>query len=128
MDILVLVGRILFSVVFLMSAIGHFKQREAMVPYARSQGAPAPELMVPLTGVMLLLGGLSVLLGFYARAGAWLLVVFLIPTSFFMHRFRGVQDKMQAQNQQAHFMKNMGLAGAALMITYFGSGPYSLAE
>jgi putative oxidoreductase len=126
-DILVLIGRILFSILFLMSGFGHITKREAMAPYAASKGVPAPALMVPLTGLMLLVGGLSVMLGCYARLGAWLLVLFLIPTAIIMHRFWGVSDPMQAQSDRVHFMKDISLAGAALMITYFGSGPFSLA-
>jgi len=43
-----------------------------------------------------------------------------------MHRFWGLQDPMMAANQMAHFFKNIALAGAALIIIYFGSGPLSL--
>ncbi len=127
MTILVLLGRVLFSILFIMSGISHITQRASMVPYAKSSGAPAPEITVPLTGVMLLLGGLSVLLGVYPQIGAWLLVLFLLPTSFMMHRFWGLQDPMMAANQKAHFTKNIALAGAALLIAYFGTGPLSLA-
>jgi putative oxidoreductase len=126
MTIVVLLGRILFSTLFLMSGISHFTQRAGMVAYAKSSGAPAPEVTVPLTGLMLLLGGLSVLLGVYPRIGAWLLVLFLIPTAFYIHRFWGIEDAMMAANQRAHFMKNLALAGAALLIAYFGTGPLSL--
>jgi putative oxidoreductase len=126
MDLLVPIGRLLFSVLFIQSGIGHFQHRTAITQYARSMGAPLPEIMVPLTGLMILLGGVSVLLGVYARVGAWLLVLFLIPTALIMHRFRGVSDPQVAQNQRAHFHKNLALAGGALLIAYFGSGPYSL--
>ena len=128
MDPILLIGRLLFSALFIMSGFGHFTKRKQMVPYARSSGVPAPEVGVPLTGVMILLGGLSVLLGYYPKVGAWLLVLFLIPTSIYMHRFWGLEDPATAANQQAHFMKNMALAGAALMIAYFGTGPYSLCD
>jgi putative oxidoreductase len=126
MELLVPIGRLLFSVLFIQSGIGHFRQRAGMTAYARSAGVPFPEIMVPLTGLMILVGGLSVLLGVYARVGAWLLVLFLIPTALIVHRFRGVPDPQVAQNQRAHFHKNLALAGGALLIAYFGSGPYSL--
>jgi putative oxidoreductase len=80
MELLVPLGRLLFSAMFIQSGIRHLRQRASMAAYARSMGAPLPDLMVPLTGVMILLGGISVLLGVYARAGAWLLVLFLVPT------------------------------------------------
>ena len=126
MELLVPLGRLLFSAMFIQSGIGHFQHRAALTAYARSMGAPAAELMVPLTGLMILLGGVSVLLGAYARVGAWLLFLFLVPTALIMHRFWGLPDPQLAQNQRAHFQKNLSLAGGALLIAYFGSGPYSL--
>jgi putative oxidoreductase len=126
MDFVLLLGRVLFSLLFITSGVGHFTHRVPMAGYAKSMGAPAPELTVPLTGAMILLGGLMVLLGFYARVGAVLILLFLVPTAFIMHRFWGVPDAMMAQNQRVHFMKNLALAGAALIVAYFGSGPYSI--
>lgn len=126
MEIVLLLGRILFSILFISSGVNHFTQRQGMIQYSAAMGAPAPSLTVPLTGVMLLLGGLSVLLGVYAQIGALLIFLFLVPTAFIMHRFWGLADSMMAANQQAHFFKNIALAGAALIIIYFGSGPLSL--
>lgn len=65
---------------------------------------------------MILLGGLSILLGFWVNIGAWLLILFLIPTAFMMHDFWNVEDSMDCQNEMTHFMKDLGLAGAAFLI------------
>jgi len=69
---------------------------------------------------------LSILLGYKPKIGAWLIFLFLVPTAFLMHNFWAILDPMQSQNQMAHFMKNLSMAGAALLIAYFGSGPMSL--
>lgn len=126
MEIVPLIGRVLFAALFLLSGFGHFARIDQMTAYAQSQGVPAARIMVYVTGVMLLLGGASVLLGYWARAGAALLVLFLVPTALYMHAFWKIADPMMAANQQAHFMKNLALAGAALLVVYFGSGPFSL--
>lgn len=126
MEWLVPLGRLLFSAVFIQNGIAHFRQRAALTEYARGAGAPLPELTVPLTGAMLVIGGLSVLFGVYARIGAWLLVLFLVPAAFIMHRWWGLENAEAAQAQKPHFWKNLALAGAALMIACLGSGPYSL--
>lgn len=118
MAYLVLLGRILFSAIFLMSGLGHLTQSESMGEYAGSKGVPAPQLMVILTGIILLLGGLSILLGAYVNVGALLLVVFLIPAALYMHDFWNIEDPQESQNQQIHFMKNLSMAGAALLIWY----------
>jgi putative oxidoreductase len=124
MKAIVLIGRILFSLIFLMTVMGHFKQES--VDYALSHHVPAASVLVPLSGVIAFLGGLSVLLGFKAKAGAWLLVIFLVPVTFYMHAFWAETDAMQMRMQMGNFMKNCSLLGAALMITYFGAGPASL--
>jgi putative oxidoreductase len=119
-----LAGRILYSLIFLMAPLAHFSA--GTIAYAAQSGVPMPGILVPLSGVIGFLGGLSVLLGYQAKRGAWLLVVFLIPVSFAMHAFWKVQDPMMHAAQLAHFMKNVGLLGAALLISQFGAGPMSL--
>ncbi len=84
--------------------------------------------LVPLSAFLALLGGISVLLGYKARLGAWLLVIFLVPVTFIMHRFWTVSDPGWGSVQQAMFMKNLALLGAALLLTHFGSGPLSLSK
>ena len=124
MRYLTLVGRVLYTAIFLFGAPGHFTATYA--GYAAQAGVPAPSVLVPIAGVIALAGGLSVLLGYRAKQGAWLLVVFLVPVTLFMHKFWGVTDPMMAQMQQVNFIKNLGLLGGALLIAYFGTGPLSL--
>ncbi|MBT2487208.1 DoxX family protein [Streptomyces sp. ISL-96] len=116
MDVLVLIGRILFSALFLSSAVGHMTQTKAMACYASSRGVPAPAPAVLGGGVLLLAGGLSVLLGVWADLGALLLVVFLVPTAVLMHAFWKETEPQARQMEMAHFQKDMALAGAALML------------
>lgn len=121
-----ILGRTMFSALFLFSGAAHFFDYEAMVLYATAYDVPLPGLLVPFTGAMMFVGGVSVLLGMEARLGAWLLVGFLVPTALIMHRFWGLDDPLLASVQMAHFMKNIALAGAALLLTRFGGGPGSL--
>lgn len=118
MEVIGLIGRILFVVLFLFSGVGHFLQRRQMVEYARMSGGPAPELMVPLTGVMIIAGGALIALGVWADLGALLIAAFLIPTAYYMHAFWKVDDAQMRAMQQAHFFKNVSLAGAALVMLY----------
>lgn len=124
MKYIVLIGRILFSLIFLMAIIGHFKPES--VQYATSSGVPGASVIVPLSGVIAFLGALSIILGYKAKLGAWLIVLFLVPVTFMMHKFWAVTDPMMMQMQMAMFMKNMSMLGGALMIAYFGAGPLSI--
>jgi len=121
---LVPLGRALFALIFIVASIGHFSSKE--IAFAAHQGVPFASLLVPLSGVLALAGGLSVLLGYKARLGAWMLIVFLVPVTLTMHAFWTVTDPMMAQMQQAMFLKNVSMMGAALLIAYFGAGPVSL--
>lgn len=115
MDILFLIGRITFGGFFIFSGINHFTKLQEMASYAKAKGVPFASAGVLMTGVLLLFGGLSLLLGVYPVLGIFLLAVFLVPTSLMMHDFWNVQDPMMKMNEMVNFMKNMALLGALLM-------------
>ena len=85
-------------------------------------------VLVPLSGIMATLGGLSILLGFKARWGALLIILFLIPVTLTMHAFWNVDDPSLQQMQMSMFMKNISMLGAACLIAWFGAGPMSVDE
>ena len=119
MDVLFLIGRILFALTFVFSgSTVHLLKRRQGVEYARMYGTPMPELTVPLSGLMAVIGGLMVALGLWGDLGALLIVAFLIPVTWFMHGYWRETDPMQRANQQAHFTKNVALLGGALALLY----------
>jgi putative oxidoreductase len=120
----VLLGRLLFVLIFVMSGPMHFSGQT--IAYAASQGVPLASIGVPLSGLLALSGGLSILLGYRAKIGAWLLVLFLAAITPMMHKFWGVTDPMMHQMQFVMFMKNVSMLGGALLISQLGAGPWSL--
>ncbi|CCH28741.1 DoxX family protein [Actinosynnema sp. NPDC047251] len=124
MDVIALIGRILFVFLFFGSAVGHLTQTDAMAGYAASKGVPSPKLATQATGVLMIVGALMVLLGVWADLGALLLVLFLLPTAFLMHNFWTQTDPQAKQAEMIQFNKNVSLAGAALMFfgLYAGAG------
>ena len=121
--LLVPLARFFFALIFLFAGPNHFAK--ATIAFAASQGVPFASLAVPFSGVLAIAGGLSILLGYRARLGAWLLVLFLVPVTVTLHNFWAVSDPMMHQIQQVMFFKNVAMIGGALLITYFGAGPYS---
>jgi len=119
-----LTGRILFSLIFLAGGLGHFSAQS--IGYAASQGVPLTSVLVPISGVISMAGALSILLGYKAKLGAWLLVIFLVPVTLMLHKFWTIQDPMMKQMDMVMFMKNLGLLGGALFIAFFGAGPASI--
>lgn len=126
MKYFVVVGRFLFSLIFVLSTPGHFTQ--ATIGFAASHGVPMASVMVPLSGVLALVGGLSVMVGYRARLGALALIAFLVPVTLAMHNFWAVADPMASMMQRIMFEKNLSMLGGAMLIVYFGAGPLSLDE
>jgi putative oxidoreductase len=120
----VVLGRFLFALIFLMASPNHFTRQT--IAYSASQGVPLASVLVPLSGVLGIAGGLSILLGYRAKVGAWLIALFLVPVSLMMHKFWTLTDPMMAQMQMILFMKNVSMLGGALLISHFGAGPFSL--
>ncbi|HMH15426.1 MAG TPA: DoxX family protein [Edaphobacter sp.] len=126
MRYLVLAGRVLFALIFILAAPRHFTHEG--IQHAADLGTPLAGLLVPLSGAMIVLGGLSVATGYKARWGAWILVAFLVPVTLMMHSFWRVGDPDLHRVQVSMFGKNLSMLGAALLLTYFGAGPLSVDE
>ena len=119
----VLLGRALFASIFLMAPLSHFSA--PTIAYAAQHGVPDAALLVPAAGVVAGLGGLCILLGLWARIGAVLVILFLVPVSLTMHAFWLETNPVMAGMQQAMFMKNVAMLGGALLLANFGAGPWS---
>ena len=126
MDIVLLVGRILFGGFFIMSGLNHFQNVGKMSGYAGSKNVPFPRLAVIGSGVMLVAGGASVLLGIVPVVGLIVLVLFLLSTLTTMHDFWNVKDPQQRAAEQVNFLKNVALIGASLALVY-GASDWALA-
>ena len=126
MDIVLLVGRILFGGFFIMSGLNHFQNLGMMSGYAGSKNVPFPRLAVIGSGVMLVAGGVSVLLGIVPVVGLLVLVLFLLSTLATIHDFWNLKDPQQRAAEQVNFLKNVALIGASLALVY-GASDWALA-
>jgi putative oxidoreductase len=119
------VGRVLLSAIFILSGLMKFIHWNETAGYMASQGMPAVPFFLFLAAAIELLGGLSLLLGFKARAGAALLALYLIPVTLVFHRFWDFQG-MDGQQQFIQFMKNLAIMGGLWTVAAFGPGSVSL--
>ncbi|MEN3122226.1 MULTISPECIES: DoxX family protein [Janibacter] len=115
MDIIVLIARILFAAIFIASGIGHLTQSEAMAGYAKSVGVPAAKLSVIVSGVLMLVGSLSVILGVWGDLGSLMILVAVAPIAFLMHKYWTAEGEAR-MNEQVQFNKTLSLAGGALAL------------
>jgi putative oxidoreductase len=124
MKALLLIGRVLLSALFIMAGINYLTAPEFST--AASHGLLYPQWLVTATGALSLLGGLSVALGFKARWGAWLMILCLIPATFVLQKVLALTDPTDPMLRAIVLMKSLSMAGGALLVAYFGSGPWSL--
>ena len=120
-------GRVFLCVIFLMAAVGsdipHFSDVAQLMA---SRGMPMPKLLLAGAIVFLLAGSLSVITGYRARIGASLLLVFLVLATYYFHNFWTIADPQAQQEQMIHFLKNLSMMGAMLLIIANGPGPMSI--
>ena len=116
MEILFLIGRVLFGGFYLANAFNHFTKANELTQYAASKKVPMPKEAVLLSGALLLTGGIAILFGVMVPFGVASVVLFLFVAAFKMHDFWAVSDPMQKIMQMVLFMRNIGLVGASLMV------------
>jgi putative oxidoreductase len=108
------IGRMIFGGFFLKSGIDHIRHKKHMAKYAQAKGVPKPEIAVVLSGVPLIIGGASLLLGVKPRLGAIAVLGFLAGVSPIMHDFWQNEDPNERQTNMINFAKNIALSGGAL--------------
>ncbi len=111
-----LIGRAIFGGYFLYSGINHFRHLKNMSQYAGSKGVPMPEVAVAATGVAMIAGGSSILLGVKPKLGTLAIMGFLAAVSPMMHDFWKVEDPNQRMNEMVNFTKNVALLGGAMAL------------
>ena len=120
-----LVGRILLSLMFIISGWGKITGFAGTAGYMASKGMPFPELLLSVAIAIELGGGLMLLFGWKVRLAALAIFLFIIPATLVFHNFWAA-DPAQAQGQMIHFMKNLTIMGGMLYVMAFGAGPLSL--
>lgn len=110
------IGRLLYGGFFLLSGINHLRRIETMSRYASAKRVPAPRTGVASSGLLIIVGGASIILGLWPGWGLGLLIVFLVPVSLMMHNYWAAGDPASRAADLTHFKKNAALLGAALML------------
>lgn len=114
MEIVLLLGRIVFSIMFIGSGVGHLADESSTTGAAESSGLPNPKLMGQISGVCFLLGGAAIALGIWTDLAFLLIGVLVMIIAFTMHAFWTMEGEEQMM-QMPQFMKNLTIFGACLM-------------
>jgi putative oxidoreductase len=113
-----LAGRVLLSSLFLVSGLGKMAAYAATAGYMASLGVPGA--LLPLVIATEVLGAILIIVGWKTRVVAFLLAGFSLLTALVFH------SNFADQNQATHFLKNVAIAGAFLLLMANGAGPLSL--
>jgi putative oxidoreductase len=118
---LTLLGRVLLGLIFLISAIHKIADPHGTQQYMIMMGMTRMTTLLFIGAVVFeFAGALSLLLGYRARVGGWLLFAFMIPTTLIFHTNFG------DPNQMIHFLKNLAIMGGLLYVACYGAGRYSM--
>lgn len=113
---ILLIGRILFGGYFLFNAFNHFSNLSMMAGYTQSKGVPAPKLAVAGSGILLAIGGISVIFDVFPVVGLSALALFLVPVTLMMHAFWKVQEPIARMGEMVNFTKNLAILGAVVIL------------
>ena len=117
---IVLVGRILLSIIFILAGFGKITALGGTAGYFGSMGLPMPMVTAVVVALVELLGGIAILVGFQTRIVSYILALFCVATAFVAHF--DFADQMQMIN----FQKNLAMAGGFLVLAAYGPGMLSI--
>lgn len=118
MSVVILIGRILYGMIFVGSAFGHLGQTDATVAYAEMRGVKNARMMVQISGALIGLGGVAVILGVWTDLAALGLVAYALIAAFMVHHFWTDEDPTKT-SEMSGFMKNLSIAGGGLILFAF---------
>jgi putative oxidoreductase len=124
-SIVPLFGRILLSSVFILSGISKITGFAMEEGYVVARHLPLPAVALTIALVVELAGGLALLAGWFTKFTAWILFLYMIPTTFLFHNFWAMQGNDRYDNT-IHFQKNLAIMGGLLILAAFGAGAYSV--
>ena len=121
-----LIGRLVLAWFFLSSSLNLGASWASTASLMEFDGLPAPKLLLAGAIILMILGGISLFLGFYARAGALMLFAFTVSASVLMHAYWHIHDVAARAADYDIFSRNMAIAGGLLLIVGVGAGPFSV--
>jgi len=116
MALVFLLARIVLGLYWLQTAYTHLFKSAGLIGYAQSKGVKSAKLAVIGSGILALIGGLSILFGVRPHYGIACLVIFLLGVSWKMHAHWKIEDPMQKMGERINFTKNIALAAAILAL------------
>ena len=123
-SIVPLIGRILMSFIFIVAGVQKIPAFSMMKGYVASAHLPFPSLALAIAIAIEILGGVAILVGFWTKFTAWVVFLYLIPTTFFFH-FLPALHRMDRMGKLMNVEKNLAIMGGLPILAVHGAGRYS---
>jgi putative oxidoreductase len=120
-----LIGRILMSLIFILAGIQKIPAFSMMAGYVAAAHLPLPSVALAIAIAIEILGGLAILTGTWTKFTAWVVFLYLIPTTLFFHLLPALHG-MDAMNNAVNVEKNLAIMGGLLFLAVQGAGKYSV--
>jgi uncharacterized membrane protein YphA (DoxX/SURF4 family) len=122
MEIVLLVARLIYALPLLYQGVTNLGQLDRLTAKAREKGLPASKVTTAGAMIWLTVGTLAIIFNFQSFIGGLMVAAFLVFTGSTIHNFWTVTDPATRKQDQLHFLKNLSLAGAALIIAAMQGG------
>jgi putative oxidoreductase len=119
------VGRVLLVLIFVISGINKLAHWNTTASYMAQKGLPLVPLLLVITVIVEIAGGLLVMIGFMTRPTSIVLALYLIPVTLVFHNFWSFRG-MEAQMQMVNFLKNLSIMGGLLALAATSPSPVSV--
>jgi putative oxidoreductase len=124
-SIVPLLGRVLISSIFILAGLNKIMNFSMMTGYVTAAHLPLPSISLGCAAAIEFLGGLAILTGFHTKVTAWIVFLFLIPTTLLFHTLPAIHG-MDQMNNVVNTQKNLAIMGGLLILAAFGAGAYSI--
>lgn len=121
-----LLGRCLLGLYFVLPGISKIASYECTAVYMAEHNVPMISVLLPLTIVIQILAGLSIIVGFHGCWAAFLLAGLTLIINIYMHNFWALPEEIERSHEMQNFIKNMAIFAGLLMVFARGTGEYSL--
>lgn len=120
------IGRLALAWFFLSDAYMRANDWNGTIALMVDKQIPAPGVTLFLALSMMILGGLSLLLGFRTKVGALLLFAFTIASTLLLHNYWQLQDAAERMADYQLFIRNIAIAGGLLLLLGIGPGRFAV--
>ena len=118
MDYIFLLSRLILALYFLFNGINNLIKINVLVEYLKTKKIPQPKLMILISSLLLIIGGITILLGIYVEIGILALTLFFLPVTFIMHNFWKIQEPEIRMIETVNFMKNIVIWAGTLLLLF----------